>query len=281
MRQNFPTQGSPSGQKSGSAWREAPERTEVRALSRIVESALHQTPAAENGLDTSMDLPEKRAVVVMMARMPEPGRVKTRLAADIGCDAAALLYRAFVEDLVERLHATWPLVLGGDPAWPLTAYGRWLPDLHAVWGQGDGDLGARMARLLQRAFDEGWSSAVLIGSDVPHLPSSFLDEAVARLEAGADIVLGPSADGGYYLVAMRRRWPVFDGIEWSTPRVLEQTLARAAELGARVEHLHVETDVDDGSDLSQVARRIEGGDLDSVAMPRTRELVTRLEEFSP
>jgi glycosyltransferase A (GT-A) superfamily protein (DUF2064 family) len=113
------------------------------------------------------------------------------------------------------------------------------------------DLAARMHQCFQTLCWEGFNPVIMIGADVPHVRDAWLDEAEAAL-GKADLVLGPTADGGYYLVAMRAPHDVFSGIPMGTPRVLAETLSRAAAASLRVHLLPRSFDVDEARDLKQL-----------------------------
>jgi rSAM/selenodomain-associated transferase 1 len=116
------------------------------------------------------------------------------------------------------------------------------------------NLGARMAHVFEDLFRLGAESIVVVGSDLPDLPARLLHQAFDALRGGKDrIVLGPSTDGGYYLIGMNRLFPpLFDGVEWSTDRVFDQTVRIAGTLDLHVVTLDRWTDVDEAADLSRV-----------------------------
>jgi rSAM/selenodomain-associated transferase 1 len=189
-------------------------------------------------------------VVGVLTRAPSAGG-KSRLFAALGrpCDPdllTALLLDTFdATDLpgVTRVAAVTP----GDACESVRSL---LPAGVAVIPQHDGDLGQRMRALMQYLFDQGASRVVLIGSDLPALPSRCLAAAFARLEAEPDdLVLGPATDGGYYLIGASRLPPVFDRSEWGSSRVLMQTCAAARRTGLRVHLLEPVGDVDALDDL--------------------------------
>ncbi len=114
------------------------------------------------------------------------------------------------------------------------------------------DLGERMANCFRTLFAAGFEAVAIVGSDSPDLPAGYVTDAFGRLAAGAEAVFGPSADGGYYLVAMGQLHPeLFAGIAWSSSTVLSETLARAKEAGICVELLPGWYDVDTASDLER------------------------------
>ncbi len=191
--------------------------------------------------------------LVVFAREPKPGLVKTRLARDIGDDAAAELYAAMLRDVFElaagiegcRKVICWA-AYGAIPA----AYGEYPFEHRLQEGQ---DLGERMAHGFSTVFAEGLSPCCLIGSDSPDLPHSHVTQAFALLESGADAVFGPSDDGGYYLVGMSRLHPeLFKGIAWGTAEVLQQSLRRAGLLGLRAAKLTGWYDIDTLDDLNRL-----------------------------
>ncbi len=187
----------------------------------------------------------------MFVKAPHPGRVKTRLAATIGDAKSAELYRAFLSDMIERFRRTGVRrVLAYSPADDMTrdVFSQLSVGDYEFWPQPDADLGTRMRKFFE-AF--GPEPVVLIGSDSPTLPSNFPELAFAMLKHH-DVVLGPATDGGLYLIGLNQQrlaWPIFDGIDWSTARVLDQVMRRLIELDARVETLPPWYDIDEPSDL--------------------------------
>lgn len=187
-------------------------------------------------------------MTILFLKYPAPGEVKTRLAARLGPDRACEIYRLFVERLCETCRDLSP-TLCYDPRHSLAAYTAWLGP-GVWWPQMGGDLGQRMRAALEQALREA-DQAVLIGTDSPQLDAQLLREAHRRL-GNADLVLGPSLDGGYYLVGARGAVPptMFEDVEWSTERVLQQTLRQLP--GLRVELLSPQADVDTYDDLMAV-----------------------------
>lgn len=207
--------------------------------------------------------------LLLFTKPARAGRVKTRLIGDLTPAEAAELHAAFLSDLLARL-------AGGEfdlrLAWALDP-GDEVPEgpVPGVRQRGE-DLGERLFLALSEAGEEAASVAAL-GSDHPTLPVEIVHRAFEALERGAEVVLGPAEDGGYYLIALRagavsRR--LFEGIEWSTERVLPATLDRCRELGLALEMLPPASDVDTPEDLARLAARMTGGDL---GCPRTRTLL--------
>ncbi len=170
-----------------------------------------------------------RHVLGLFAKWPAPGAVKTRLAAsDPAWGARAA--RAFLLDTIERLAAVDARrVLAFAPAEREAEFAAVVGGRFDLMPQGDGDLGRRMAAFVARQMDAGAEAVVLVGADSPTLPVEYVRQAFAELER-VDVVLGPAADGGYYLVGCGpRRPPLFEGVAWGTGRVLADTIANLAD----------------------------------------------------
>lgn len=190
-------------------------------------------------------MPPPRAVLGLFAKCPAPGRVKTRLAAETSPDWAARVAHAFLLDTVARL-ATVPVrrVLAFAPADAYQFFREVVGGHFELMPQADGDLGARLAGFTADRFREGAGAVVLAGTDSPSLPVEYVTGAFAQFE-GADAVLGPTTDGGYYLIGLTPSAPaVFEGIPWSGPDVLKATVDRLAGTGCRLAVLPPWYDVD-------------------------------------
>ncbi len=192
--------------------------------------------------------------LILMLKFPTPGAVKTRLAPALGQQRACELHRALVRQTlaeVARFAKQEPVAIEVRVAAApdATAVRAWLGDAVAIRDQGEGDLGDRMDRAVICAFSEGSSSVVVIGGDCPQLTAEHLSAAFATL-AQSDAVLGPAADGGYYLIGQRRPLSVlFHGIRWGSTEVLAQTLAVARAHSIVVAQLATLHDVDLPEDL--------------------------------
>ena len=195
--------------------------------------------------------------LVIMVKEPVAGRVKTRLARDIGVVAATSVYRSMLGPICARLSRDprWHTILAVSPDTALAS--RMLPYANRRLAQGSGNLGQR----LQRIFDTlPPGPVVVIGTDIPGIMP--VDIARAFRAAGShDAALGPSLDGGYWLVGLRRRPRVpraFDRVRWSSIDALADTAANLSSLD--VAQLNVHDDVDDSSDLKRqsalIGRRI-------------------------
>jgi len=189
--------------------------------------------------------------LLTFARHPELGRVKTRLAATIGAEAALAVYRELVQhtqEVANGLADVRKTVWFAAPSSVPNSADAWLGFEQAV--QPAGDLGQKMQAAFEHAFQQGATAAVIIGTDCPGLTSAHLTAAFQALMVH-DVVVGPAADGGYYLLGMKRLYAeLFQNKAWSTAEVLSATLADAGRLGLRTVPLPVLRDVDTAEDLA-------------------------------
>jgi len=213
--------------------------------------------------------------LLVFAKPPEPGTVKTRLTSALSEAEAAELYTAFLQDALaqyEGLRVDVRLYLAGEAP----AVAAWVEEettatLHQQHGPG---LGKRMARAFVESFAAGYERLVIIGTDHPSLPSAFIEQAFAWLHTPRAVTLGPSTDGGYYLLGMNDYFPeLFHDMTYSHGEVFTQTLHRAQDAGGHVTVLPLWYDVDDPQDLRELAADLEEGAPHSA--PRTRRVLQR------
>lgn len=208
----------------------------------------------------------------VMTKYWRPGRVKTRLAATIGDQNAADLHRIFLHHLCVRLSTTGhrrelAMTPWADQALVAQQIDQWgLADRWPIADQGDGDLGQRMLRWFGRALIDH-PIAILIGADCPLVDAEAIATAGQSL-VDADVVLGPAADGGYYLVGMSAgtaakldrdlsgRESLFSDVPWSTDRVLAITLDRCRAAGLRVAMLPQREDIDTIDELNRLRQAL-------------------------
>jgi len=203
-----------------------------------------------------------RTTVIVFAKAPVPGEVKTRLIPRLGAEGAARLHAALIVRSLETARAAG---LGSaelccapqaDHPFFATCAERFGV---ARTAQIAGDLGARMSAAFDRVVPDA-GQVLLMGTDCPALTPEHLREAADALAGGLDAVLGPAEDGGYVLVGLVRPSPrVFEGIEWGGSNVLRDTRTRLATLGWRWHELAELWDVDRPADLARLVERIEDG----------------------
>ncbi|HEX9743537.1 MAG TPA: TIGR04282 family arsenosugar biosynthesis glycosyltransferase [Nitrospiraceae bacterium] len=206
--------------------------------------------SARAGPADSRQLPS--SALIIFAKAPVPGQVKTRLCPPLTPDEAASLHGSVVLDMLERSRgaAAMDRFLACSPSSDHVFF-KILEERHGVRliTQTGDDLGARMARAMADAFAGGYRHVLVIGTDLPTLPASTFGDAV-KLLAAHDLVLGPTLDGGYYLIGLRRPAPeLFAGIPWSTDRVLALTRTKASAAGLKTALLPVRRDLDTLDDL--------------------------------
>lgn len=176
-----------------------------------------------------------RQALIVFVKSPEAGRVKSRLAADIGARWACRLYRHFVEDLLDSLgKGDYCLHIFFQPPDRRDAMAEWLGNHRRYHPQNGGDLGERMQHAFEHCFSEGFEAVILVGGDIPELTGEIVSGGFAALQAG-DAVIGPSHDGGYYLIGFRPETfapEAFAGISWGTDGVLKRT-CEILETGGR------------------------------------------------
>lgn len=195
----------------------------------------------------------------LFTKRPEPGRVKTRLCPPLAPEEAARLAAAMLADTVEKcLAGNFETSLVFAPETAAGWFRREFPrPEHQVAQQGEG-LGARLAHFVRTVFAEGeTASLVVIGSDQPLVPLARLEEAHARLAAGADLVLGPDRGGGYYLVGLRAPCDeLFTAVPMSAAGMCAATAVLARARGLAVELLSEDDDVDTPDDLARLRTRL-------------------------
>lgn len=203
------------------------------------------------------DIPEGRTVLLVFAKAPVPGRVKTRLRRAWGARGACHWYRRLLAATVETAVAS-----GAAPVELCCAPGRGHPGLRSLAAahglpmhvQPPGDLGDRMLGAARRVLRRA-DAVIIVGGDCTPLRIDDLRAAVSALAAGNDVVLGPASDGGYVLIGLRR--PVaalFRGVAWGSGQVLRQTRTRIRRSRLRVAELPLSWDVDRPADVHRLLR---------------------------
>ena len=193
--------------------------------------------------------------LIIFGRYPLPGRTKTRLIPALGPAGAADLQRRLTEKILETVRTfARPRDIGvevcfvGDSKQKMR---RWLGSGAIFSRQVPGNLGIRMQAAFLNAFQRGVARVILLGTDIPQLSTNHLEESFNAL-AENDVVIGPSTDGGYWLIGLKHPVELFEGINWGIDDVFAQTLALAKKQGLRVKTLTPLTDIDTAKDLKQV-----------------------------
>jgi uncharacterized protein len=217
--------------------------------------------------------------LVIMTKAPEPGRSKTRLVPPLSYAEAADLARALLFDQLENL-AKFDgarLFIAFTPDNAAGFFETFITQGFTCFPQQGQSLGERMSHAFEHLFVSGFKNIILIGSDLPALPLALFGQAYRLLEKpSADVVLGPSADGGYYLVGMNRMTGIiFDGIGWSRGDALAQTIQKLSGAGVKHELLPEWYDIDTAQDLGRLQSERNFRD---VLMKNTFALLNRLKQ---
>jgi len=227
-----------------------------------------------------------RKCLIIFTRYPEPGKTKTRMIPELGVEGAADLQRRMTDCLVSKVK-TW--IEQRSLAVEIRFEGgsqklmrEWLGPSFSYRHQGRGDIGRRMQRAIADGFQDGYTSIVIIGSDIPDISSAIIHQAFEELQKN-NLVLGPAGDGGYYLIGMQKTdenqvYPeLFEAINWGTNQVLSQTLAAANQLGIGYALLDTLKDVDRPEDL-KIWNRALRSESDLTAKKRISIIIPTLNE---
>lgn len=213
-----------------------------------------------------------------MAKAPIAGTVKTRLQPFLSAEEAADLACALLQDQLHHLRAleTADLYVAFTPLQQEAMVQRLAPAPFQLFPQREGDLGARMQNIFAQLFGKGHQAIVLIGADLMPLPLEYFAQAYDYLDGPQPrVVLGPSRDGGYYLVGLNRPMPaMFENMTWSHDQVFTQTVTRLADRGIETRQLPSWFDVDTPDDLQTLMTRLD--DPQNVSMKNTLNLLRRL-----
>ena len=241
------------------------------------------TPGSKNSVFTG------RCAVAIMIKTPRTGFSKTRLAPPLQSEEAAEISRCFLRDTsatIEALKRDDQFVVGVAVYTPVGSeaeLAELLPAQFKMVPQRHGDLGSRLSGAAEDLFSLGFSAVCLVDSDSPTLPLENLRATAASLRKGEDrIVIGPCTDGGYYLLGMSRWYPkLFEGIDWSTSSVYQQTICRSKDINLRRIELPMWYDVDDLASLNRLLCELfPKCSMDKVPQgspaPNTKEFLGRL-----
>jgi rSAM/selenodomain-associated transferase 1 len=193
--------------------------------------------------------------IIVFARLPVKGKVKTRLAKDLGIDFAASFYKVCAEHTfneILKLEKTGitPFLFCSDES-EIEDVKIWSNNKFRYYPQQGNDLGKRMLNAFNKVFDDGYQNIILVGSDIPGITADLMNDALTFLYS-YKCVLGPSDDGGYYLIGLNSTQPnLFDGMEWSIDSVFNKTIERLEKEHQSYFVLEKLTDIDTKEDLNK------------------------------
>jgi uncharacterized protein len=225
-----------------------------------------------------------RPVVIVMVKVPRAGFVKTRLVPELSETAASALAACFAQDVVRSAgRVADNLLIAYTPSDGRSLLEALLPGNFLWFEQQGEDLGARLENAGVHAAALGFTPLIFIGADSPTLPPPFIATAIEWLTAEeSDIVLGPTEDGGYYLLGLRRpECGLFQDIAWSASQTYEQTAQNAARLGLRLLQLPPWYDVDTPSDLLRLRAELSSDDAARLRAPATCRWLLAQDLLSP
>lgn len=213
-------------------------------------------------------------VLLVFAKVPRPGEVKTRLTPTLTSDEAATLYEAFLHDAFDQYsQLSCDVRLYLAPPHPEQQL-EGIPEDVTVHGQDGKGLGDRMCHAFRDVFSEGYERAVLIGTDHPTLPTAFVQRSFVELGSPGAICIGPTIDGGFYLLGMSSFYPqLFDEMTYSHTNVFSETITRVGDTDAHCTTLPEWYDVDTPADLDQLLDDLKRTDEGA---PRTRKAIEEL-----
>lgn len=222
----------------------------------------------------------RKNILIIFMKAPRPGTVKTRLQPELTPEQSQMLYRAMAEDLVNKFReaSEFDLQIHFWPPDGREELIEWLGDDLAYHPQQGSNLGEKMHLSFVHVFEQGYRKAIIIGSDLPTLDFAQLEEAYRQLQTH-DAVLGPTEDGGYYLIALKTPHPeLFRNVPWSTPAVLSQTLKNARQANLRVARLNQERDLDTFPEVRRLWERLNQpqAGIEKTAIPRTAAALAEL-----
>ncbi len=192
-------------------------------------------------------------MLIIFVKYPEPGKVKTRLAKDIGKEEAAQIYSGMAKTVIHTVSKSrdYEMMIFFDPPERKSEVEKWLQYKdHNIFPQKGKSLGEKMANAFIRAFSLGAEKTVIIGTDCVEISDEIISQAFDILHK-VDVVLGPAEDGGYYLLGLKEPiFEIFNDIHWSTNVVLNQTLKKLAGKGLKFKLLKTLRDIDTISDVN-------------------------------
>lgn len=210
-------------------------------------------PGLRGSMESLMVTEREKLLLVVVAKAPVPGTVKTRLVPHLSPKEATDLYRCFLQDRITTIQSLTgvALAIAYTPADARDAFVPFCQNGLRLFPQKGKNLGERLNNIFVEKLADGFNAVSIIDSDTPDLPVSAIQASFTRLMSDrTDVVFGPCYDGGYYLVGMRRPHPeLFANIPWSTDKVLANTLERAMDLGVRADLLSRWNDLDTIDDL--------------------------------
>ena len=219
--------------------------------------------------------------LIVFVKAPRLRQVKTRLQPELTAEQSLQLYRAIVEGIVTRMRSNnaWDIKIFFTPAEALAEITAWLGDLLDYFPQQGDNLGDKMHHAIAECLHQGYEKVVLVGSDIPTLDVDTVLQAFSCLSE-CDVVIGPTDDGGYYLIGMKSSHTrLFENIYWSTDQVLQQSIQQARKLELQIKQLKVLFDIDTHHDVEKLWKMVQSLPVNSYSAIILEKTYTTLKQF--
>lgn len=222
----------------------------------------------------------KRSIIIM-AKIPSAGNVKTRLQPDFSPDECAALAEAFLQDAEAKAKKICEnVILAYSPPGELNVLKKLLPSQSIFIEQTGNNLGERIFNAFKFVFEQNSDSVVMIGTDSPTFPADFIEQAFEFLETNSEAVLGKSEDGGFYLIGLRvLRREIFENVAWSSPETFEQVFENTHRLNLHLREVPSWYDVDTKTDFEKLRGEFLHNENARRRAPKTFELIKKWGKF--
>jgi len=211
-----------------------------------------------------------KTVIALFTKNPKKGKVKTRLGETIGMENSCKLAKAFLKDLItEHSGRSYELKIFTPTTFPIQKYTKKNIGVHKQKGE---NLGEKMFNAFKQ-LHKHYEKVIIIGSDMPHLPTKIIKKAIKHLE-NKDVVLGPTEDGGYYLIGMKEANNIFEKVHWSTKTVLQETIKNIKKKKLTYALLSKSYDIDTIKELRKFIREFK-----NKTAPHTKETIKKYNLF--
>jgi uncharacterized protein len=224
-----------------------------------------------------------KRIIIIMAKVPRAGNVKTRLQPFLSIEQCRTLAEAFLFDAINKTQNICDeLIIAFAPAHEKNYFADLTGENITLIEQNGANLGEKMLNAFEFAFTvDSKAKVLMIGTDSPTFPASFIEQTFEELEANAEIVLGKSEDGGFYLIGLRKTLPhLFENVEWSSPSVYEQTMRNSEKLKVNTRLIPMWYDVDNPNDLRHLRDEILRNEQAQKLAPQTFQwLISNSEVF--
>lgn len=219
--------------------------------------------------------------LIIMAKVPTAGNVKTRLQPFLSPDECAALSEAFLRDAENKAKTVCEnVILAYSPDEKINDLKSIFPAQNIFVGQTGKDLGEKMFNAFKFVFEQKTDSVVMIGTDSPTFPFDFIEQAFEYLETNSDVVLGKSEDGGFYLIGLRKlERGIFENVRWSSSDTFEQVFENIHRLNLHLREVPSWYDVDERADFEKLREEILHNSNAQRRAPATFELIKRWEKF--